>query len=113
MSGRSAYVRKQKTRTKEGEPGHEYDQEYVANRHEPILENFPTHDGSRHDYQSIRGRKTPKSVSSYGSDDLAYARVKKPVLPPLDVSGIEKSSFRELMDKKSEGVRRGLAGIGF
>ncbi|PSS15272.1 hypothetical protein M430DRAFT_84639, partial [Amorphotheca resinae ATCC 22711] len=38
-----------------------------------------------------------------------YARVRKPQVPVLDISGIEKSSFRSLMDKKSEGVRKGLA----
>lgn len=49
----------------------------------------------------------PPSKSSL--DDAAYARVRKPQVPVLEVSGIEKSSFRLLMDRRSEGVRNGLA----
>src|SRR5436853_7215408 len=115
MSGRSAYVRKQneKTHSRETDLGHDEVHEYVTRHFDPVLESFPTHDGSRHDYEYGHVRRAPKSVSSHGSDDLGYTRAKRPVLPPLDVSGIEKSSFRELIDKKSEGVRKGLAGIGF
>lgn len=43
------------------------------------------------------------------SDELAYARVRYPPVPVLDVSGIEKSSFRLMMDKRSDGIRKGLS----
>ncbi|KAL1892479.1 hypothetical protein Sste5346_006989 [Sporothrix stenoceras] len=41
-------------------------------------------------------------------DDFAYARVRRPNIRTEDVSGIEKSGLRSAVDKKSEGVRRGL-----
>jgi hypothetical protein len=122
MSGRSAYVRKEKESEKKkkgsGASGHDHDHEHVNRHHNPILESFSTHDGSRHDYNPppVSMRRAAKSISSNGSDDLAmygYARVKKPVLPDLEVSGIEKSTFREKMDKTSDGVRGKLAGMGF
>lgn len=103
-------MRKEKTKTKDGEPmphggGLEHSQS--------ILGDFPDPNGRPMHFERdlpIRHHSdhaTIKSGSS-GSDDLAYARVRKPQLPVLDVSGIEKSSFRSLMDKKSEGVRKGL-----
>ena len=103
-------MRKEKTKTKDGGPmapggGLE---------HSPsILGEFPDPNGRPMHFERdlpVRHHSdhaTIKSGSS-GSDDLAYARVRKPQLPVLDVSGIEKSSFRALMDKKSEGVRKGL-----
>ncbi|KAH8816581.1 hypothetical protein F5884DRAFT_665222, partial [Xylogone sp. PMI_703] len=62
------------------------------------------HYGKAHEPHLI----TAKSVASSGSDELAHARVRHPPVPVIDVSGIEKSSFRSLMDKKSEGIRKGL-----
>lgn len=111
MSGRSAYVRKQKTKVKDGEGKHDHDD----GRRDPdsLLDSFPMPVGRHHDFNYEGSRKETKSIRSGSSDEMpAYARVRKPVLPPLDVSGIEKSSFRELLDKKSEGIRRGLAGFG-
>jgi hypothetical protein len=113
MSGRSAYVRKEKTKEKKtkanGEHGYEQEEDESVKYRGP---------GSVvGDYQASNGshpRKPAKSITSdHSHDDMAYARVKKPVLPSLDVSGIEKSSFREKMDKKSEGVRKGIAGLSF
>ncbi|TGJ88350.1 hypothetical protein E0Z10_g467 [Xylaria hypoxylon] len=40
--------------------------------------------------------------------DYAYARARKPVLKTEDVSGIERSGFRSAVDKKSDGIRKGL-----
>ncbi|OAA62788.1 hypothetical protein SPI_04328 [Niveomyces insectorum RCEF 264] len=41
-------------------------------------------------------------------EDFAYARARRPNIRTEDVSGIEKSGLRSTVDKKSEGVRRGL-----
>src|ERR1700722_6514510 len=104
MSGRSAYVRKQvqKTKTKDGDDRHSHED---GRRHpDPLLESFPMPVGRQNDYNYDPSRKETKSVRSTSSDDMAYARVRKPPVPVIDVSGIEKSSFRELMDKKSEGI---------
>ncbi|GAW11365.1 hypothetical protein ANO14919_007090 [Xylariales sp. No.14919] len=40
--------------------------------------------------------------------DYAYARARKPVLKTEDVSGIERSGFRSVVDKKSDDIRKGL-----
>jgi hypothetical protein len=42
-------------------------------------------------------------------DDFAYARARKPTIKTEDVSGIEKSGLRSMLDKKSGDVRKGLA----
>ncbi|KAK3313072.1 hypothetical protein B0H66DRAFT_485418 [Apodospora peruviana] len=42
-------------------------------------------------------------------EDFAYARARRPAIKTEDVSGIEKSGLRSMLDKKSEGVRKGLA----
>ena len=125
MSGRSAHVRKEKTKVKQTDHGIASDggtsEKAPSIFGSPsIISDFPMpvgssyqmnlHQGSTHntanDYSTI---KTTGSGGSNPTDDLAYARVRKPVIPVLDVSGIEKSSFRSMMDKKSEGVRKGLA----
>src|SRR5277367_2775504 len=108
MSGRSAYVRK-KINAKDAGDKHERDD---GRRHpDPLLESFPMPAGRRDDYSYEAGRKETRSIRSTSSDEQrGYGRLRKP--SPLDTSGIEKSSFRELLDKKSEGIRKGLAGIG-
>ena len=111
MSGRSAYVRKEKTKVKDGVPVNV--PEGGSDKTPSIIGDFPMpHSNGRLDHDiPVRnaGLSTIKSVGSSESDDLAYARVRKPHVPVIDVSGIEKSSFRSMMDKKSEGVRKGLA----
>lgn len=107
MSGRSAHVRKEKTKVKDG--GN------TANDCDAALDASPLdHGRNSGDTDSDRHhiRRPARSISS-NSSDTAYARVKKPVVPALDVSGIEKSSFRAIMDRKSEGVRKGLAAFAF
>ncbi|KAH6672516.1 hypothetical protein B0J14DRAFT_564142 [Halenospora varia] len=120
MSGRSAYVRKEKTKTKEG-AGNAIGSDHGSEKTPSLIGEFPMpmsangHQMSfqqdvvyrtANDYSTIR---TGGSGGSGEREDLAYARVRKPVVPALDISGIEKSSFRSMMDKKSEGVRKGLA----
>ncbi|KAL3425922.1 hypothetical protein PVAG01_02713 [Phlyctema vagabunda] len=133
MSGRSAIVRKKKTQTKDIKgleqtnsrddaitiraqgppPQHNLISEFpmpsAEGRAQTFEQGIPYRSNNNH-FSSAR------SVASTGSDEkhriydgLAYARVQKPQVPVLDVSGIEKSSFRNLMDKQSDGIRRGLA----
>ncbi|KAK3690316.1 hypothetical protein B0T22DRAFT_374563 [Podospora appendiculata] len=42
-------------------------------------------------------------------EDFAYARARRPAIKTEDVSGIEKSGLRSMLDKKSDEVRKGLA----
>ncbi|CAK7202203.1 hypothetical protein SEUCBS139899_004925 [Sporothrix eucalyptigena] len=60
---------------------------------------------------SVDGRRHPGQEMSMPRplDDFAYARARRPNIRTEDVSGIEKSGLRSAVDKKSEGVRRGLA----
>lgn len=120
MSGRSAYVRKEKTRTKDTPQPAQHQKEgsdHGSVKSPSIYGDFPIPSSSSTQPQhpghlvprSNTELSSAKTTRSDGSDDLAYARVRKPVVPVLDVSGIEKSSFRSLMDKRSEGVRKGLA----
>ncbi|CAL3970181.1 hypothetical protein PZA11_006459 [Diplocarpon coronariae] len=119
MSGRSAYVRKEKTKTKERDtsaPGLDGTSDRQLSDKALAVGESPAA-GGRHipPYMAdvpFRGQNneiaTIRTNISGGSDDLAYARVRKPQVPALDVSGIEKSSFRTVMDKKSEETRKGL-----
>ncbi|TVY44047.1 hypothetical protein LOCC1_G006132 [Lachnellula occidentalis] len=118
MSGRSAHVRKAKTKVKDGQVPQSPLQQRSLSDHgsettPSIFGDFPVPNGHQMQFQSeltqSNVRSSSRTVRSEGSDDLAYARVRKPVVPVIDVSGIEKSSFRSLMDKRSEGIRVGLA----
>ncbi|RDW89716.1 hypothetical protein BP6252_01748 [Coleophoma cylindrospora] len=131
MSGRSAHVRKEKTKVKDSDaitireeapiksPPPALPASAIANFPLPGIEGRPTQFAHDIQYQnhSYGQQSSAKSIASSKSDerptrlhdDLAYARVRKPQLPALDVSGIEKSSFRSMMDKKSENVRGRLA----
>ncbi|KAK2623712.1 hypothetical protein QTJ16_006893 [Diplocarpon rosae] len=119
MSGRSAYVRKEKTKTKEKDtsaPVMDGTSDKPFFDKAPAVGDFSMPNGrqlSQHmtdmPFRSQNNEiATIKTNVSGGSDDLAYARVRKPQVPALDVSGIEKSSFRTAMDKKSEETRKGL-----
>lgn len=116
MSGRSAYVRKAKTKTKDtAVPLRLGGSDHGSEKAPSIYGDFPVPDGHQLHFQNelalvhVNELSSSKTSRSEGSDDLAYARVRRPNLPVLDVSGIEKSSFRSLMDKRSEGIRIGLA----
>ena len=95
-------MRKEKTKVKDGRDhgdGHSRDGTSVS------ISDFPMPQGA--EYQNSNDISTIKSV---GSDDHGlYARVRKPHVPVIEVSGIEKSSFRSVMDKKSENFRKGLS----
>src|SRR5688572_10968035 len=109
MSGRSAHVRKEKTKVKNPEVSRIIGSDGGSVKGDSIasptsLSEFPLPVGSDHhnfqqelsyrttnDFNTI---KTNVSSGSGGTDDLAYARVRKPQVPIIDVSGIEKSSFR-------------------
>jgi hypothetical protein len=106
MSGRSAYVRKEKTKVKDGGAVHEGS----SDRGNTSLSDFPMpmHTRPYEVEHSYRHNSEISTIKSSGSDDLAYARVRKPHVPVIEVSGIEKSSFRSVMDKKSESFRKGL-----
>ncbi|EPE04806.1 hypothetical protein F503_06355 [Ophiostoma piceae UAMH 11346] len=58
---------------------------------------------------STDGRREGQGPQNRPLDDFAYARARRPNIRTEDVSGIEKSGLRSAVDKKSEGVRRGLA----
>lgn len=112
MSGRSAYVRKVKTNVKEnhgvlGATGAQYPQKAGLNI---SYHDFPIPVGHAAPYAN---KSSARSVQSEASDDMAYARVKRPILPNLEISGIEKSTTREKMDKMSESARKALGGFSF
>ncbi|KAI1120898.1 hypothetical protein F5Y10DRAFT_113330 [Nemania abortiva] len=85
----------------------------------------PTYDGDAVHYRSeLAGHGNNSGDSQSGSSendrreggvpgqgpmpDYAYARARKPVLKTEDVSGIERSGFRSVVDKRSDDIRRGL-----
>ncbi|KAK0382717.1 hypothetical protein NLU13_9813 [Sarocladium strictum] len=44
-----------------------------------------------------------------GMDEYGFTRQRRPTIKTEDVSGIERSGLRSMLDKKSDGVRKGLA----
>ncbi|RDL31008.1 Uncharacterized protein BP5553_09797 [Venustampulla echinocandica] len=122
MSGRSAHVRKEKVKLK-AKKSAQYLQATIdcgSDRSRSIIGDFPMsspndHQGQFQDELVFRPAndnntiRTGGSGGSSGMEDLAYARGRKPHAAVLDASGTEKSTFRSMMDKKSEGVRKGLA----
>ncbi|KAI3319279.1 hypothetical protein HD806DRAFT_289260 [Xylariaceae sp. AK1471] len=57
---------------------------------------------------SENGKRESGLQSQGPMPDYAYARARKPVLKTEDVSGIERSGFRSAVDKKSDGIRKGI-----
>lgn len=122
MSGRSAYVRKEKTKIKDKDaPVNEGDSDKTLSEPALSIGDFPMPNGrpqpqymmdmpyrNQNSGNQNSDMSTIKTNVSNGSDDLAYARVRKPQVPNIDVSGIEKSSFRTLMDKRSATVRKNI-----
>ncbi|KAG4417007.1 hypothetical protein IFR04_009848 [Cadophora malorum] len=117
MSGRSAYVRKEKTKIKTerdtgGAVSNDGESDKQPSDKALSIGDFPMPQGRQPQYMvDVPYRSQNNEIStirtnvSGGSDDLAYARVRKPQVPVIDVSGIEKSSFRTKMDKQSEKIR--------
>lgn len=60
---------------------------------------------------SVDGRRDASGAPHFHGplEDFAYARARRPVIKTEDVSGIEKSGLRSMLDKKSDDVRKGLA----
>lgn len=76
---------------------------------DPIYNYMP---GYEIDFDDEPVTESNRSIaSSEGTGGFAYSRVRKPFIPNLEVSGIEKSAFREKMDRKSENIRKGLMGL--
>ena len=100
-------MRKEKTKVKDG-PNDEDGVERLSSIHG----DYPLRSSGRSVHRDRDGHSKghgDHAAPKTSLEDTAYARVRKPQVPVLEVSGIEKSSFRSLMDKKSEGVRNGLA----
>ena len=104
-------MRKEKEKTKTGST--EIDVE-----HSPTIPGeYYASNGRRYANDTPVGQHTDpariKSGSSGSDHHLpfhgAYQRVQKPHVPVIVDSGIEKSPFRSLMDKKSEGARKALS----
>ncbi|KAI9730292.1 MAG: hypothetical protein M1818_008195 [Claussenomyces sp. TS43310] len=113
MSGRSAFVRKEKVKVAhDGTKGLHYPEYEPASFHQYPATSPPDFDW---DYELSAGQSTyARSVlSSESGGSGSYARARRPYVANLQVSGIEKSSFREKMDKKSDNVRKGLTGFSF
>jgi hypothetical protein len=112
MSGRSAYVRKEKTKTKDGNNANDSASERTAPT-QASLRDFPMPGGIAPPPDFYRGESaTIRSEQSNKSEEMgarAYQRVVKPVVAPVIESRIEKSTFRTRMDKTSEGFRHGLS----
>ncbi|KAK3346664.1 hypothetical protein B0T25DRAFT_507183 [Lasiosphaeria hispida] len=75
------------------------------------ISGYGNQSGGSQSGSSIDGRRETSSATHYNRplEDFAYARARRPAIKTEDVSGIEKSGFRSILDKKSEGVRKGLA----
>lgn len=105
-------MRKEKTKTKDVSSTNDSASERT-NPTQASLRDFPMPTGAAVPQEFYRGETgTVRSDQSNKSEEMgsrAYQRVVKPVVAPLVESRIEKSSFRSLMDKKSEGFRHGLS----
>ncbi|KAE9366911.1 hypothetical protein N431DRAFT_80059 [Stipitochalara longipes BDJ] len=110
MSGRSAYVRKEKTKVKDVRESGDGHSDRPRDGTGVSISDFPMPmHGRSYDSEYQHGNDI-STIKSTGSDDHGlYARVRKPHVPVIEVSGIEKSSFRSVMDKKSESFRKGLS----
>ncbi len=83
-----------------------YDGDSVHYRSE--LANVGNNSGGSQSGSSENGRREGGLQRQGPMADYAYARARKPVLKTEDVSGIERSGFRSAVDKKSDGIRKGL-----
>ena len=77
---------------------------------EPVREpDGPAYSSNNSSAGSTEGRKDHNAGVHRPLEDFAYARARKPIIKTEDVSGIEKSGLRSMLDKKSDVVRKGLA----
>lgn len=122
MSGRSAHVRKEKVKIKAQESAQylQATSESGSDRSRSIVGDIPmsTPNDNQVQFQDelifktvndTNTIRTGGSGGSSGREESIYARARRSNISGLDVSGIEKSTFRSRMDKRSEGVRKGFA----
>ncbi|ESZ94826.1 hypothetical protein SBOR_4786 [Sclerotinia borealis F-4128] len=130
MSGRSAYVRKVKV-DKNNKAGYDYlnkddtlkgTREHTPSvKSDPSISEFPRMDNGLtsnfSDYLDFVKSDEPsaaKSVRSGHHDaeyNPGYARIRRPDMPIIETSGIEKSAFRSKMEKSSENFRHNFANV--
>lgn len=128
MSGRSAYVRKVKV-DKNNKAGYDYlnkDDAPRTKEHTPSVKsdpsisefqrvdhvassNFTDHpDFIRSDESAARSIHNAHFDPEYNP---GYARIRRPEMPIIETSGIEKSAFRFKMEKSSENFRHNFANV--
>ncbi|KAK3934302.1 hypothetical protein QBC46DRAFT_325326 [Diplogelasinospora grovesii] len=75
------------------------------------MPSYATHSSGSQSGSSLDGRREATNTPQFSGplEDFAYARARRPVIKTEDVSGIEKSGLRSMLDKKSDEVRKGLA----
>ncbi|KAK7984272.1 hypothetical protein PG989_011674 [Apiospora arundinis] len=76
------------------------------------LTNFSNHSSGSQNSGSSEGRRggDPSNTGYHAPmQDYSYARARKPTIKTEDVSGIERSGLRSAIDKRSDGVRKGLS----
>ncbi|KAK4192149.1 hypothetical protein QBC35DRAFT_424382 [Podospora australis] len=81
----------------------------LAYRHE--IPHYGNHSSGSQSGSSVDGRRegATSSQNVRPLNDFAYARARRPVIKTEDVSGIEKSGLRSILDKRSDDFRKGLA----
>lgn len=130
MSGRSAYVRKVKV-DKSNKAGYDYlnkDDTLKTKEHTPSIKSDPSisefsrgdHGDSSHfaDHSDMTKSEEPSARSVHSghyeaeyNNNPGYARIRRPEMPIIETSGIEKSAFRSKMEKGSEHFRHNLANV--
>ncbi|KAK8075594.1 hypothetical protein PG997_010257 [Apiospora hydei] len=77
------------------------------------LTNFSNQSCGSQNSGGLGGRRDGMGYQDH-MQDYAYARPRKPTIRTEDVSGIERSGLRSAIDKRSDGVRKGLSkALGF
>lgn len=119
MSGRSAHVRIKNTKVKDTLTAHHDTGSHpsIPSSKDSITASYASantyyqdlHLNTRRHHNGDHATIRSASEKSDDGNNSAYARVKKVPTPIIEVSGIEKSSFRQMMDKKSEGFRKGIS----
>ncbi|KAI0126274.1 hypothetical protein BJ170DRAFT_400386 [Xylariales sp. AK1849] len=89
------------------DPGREAD---ISHFHGPPTI-FSTYSSGSQSGGSEAGRRDGSVSQLQGRpmDEFAYARVRKPTIKTEDLSGIERSGFRNAMEKRSDDVRKGIS----
>jgi hypothetical protein len=123
MSGRSAHVRKKKTDVNTA--GFEFldhndslKEKAPSIKSDPSLRDFPrvadtgpSNFAHHPDFSEVLSEHSGEHGHTHSKDEHnpAYARIRRPQVPVIDVSGIERSSFRKNLDKASENSRNKIS----